>query len=653
MTRVAPLLVPLLFFLMATGCGPSGLDDDELPPLDSDRDGHSHLDDCNDSNPAIYPGAEEQCNGHDDDCDGELSPAEQDRDGDAFTPCQGDCDDADYDVAPGRDEFCNGADDDCDGESDEDAQDAPAWYADTDADNYGDAATEVVSCYRPPGYIEDRTDCDDENRYVHPGGTEICDSADNDCDGVVDEDALDEATWWVDHDGDGYGDPAELFVACAPPAGFVAPDSPVDCNDADPSIHPFAAEVCDAADNDCDELFDDADPDVIIEAHELWYRDLDGDGFGAPDSARPSCDAPDAGWVAHAGDCDDTHAAIYDTAPELCDGVDNNCDDVLNDDGVVFFQGTSGPAEDRTAWFESVPDGGHLLDEPGAYTFCGGEPWQVELVIAADVTLQGEGGSVSRPARPVLSGGDARTVLTIDGLEGRAVAIDFLELRDGLATRPAHDLASSDLFAGGGVHCDGPHVLSVRRSTVSNNTAGTGAGLYSEGGCALLVAHSTISDNVATDAAGGGIAMDGGGDVVLENSDVTMNSAFHAGGGVSATSGVVTLNDALLAGNSVENDVGTYDGGGALWLYDSEAHCSVTEPGLGGILANRSVDESGAVAVITNSSFTSEGCSYGSVETEDDNDPVDVWVREAAEGYAGFGADAWFTCNDDGCVAVE
>lgn len=56
-----------------------------------------------------------------------------------------------------------------------------------------------------------------------------------------------------------------------------------------------------------------------------WYYDNDGDGFGDPDKATETCNAPD-GYVSNNTDCDDSNETIYPNAVELCDGLDNNCD---------------------------------------------------------------------------------------------------------------------------------------------------------------------------------------------------------------------------------------------------------------------------------------------------------------------------------------
>ncbi|NIW29876.1 MAG: hypothetical protein GWN25_22740, partial [Actinobacteria bacterium] len=95
----------------------------------------------------------------------------------------------------------------------------------------------------------------------------------------------------------------------------------LDCDEEDPGVHPGAAEICDGRDNDCDGAVDEGD---AVDAP-LWYADFDGDGYGNAALTLNACARP-AGWAAAAGDCDDFHAAVHPGAPDLCDGLDNDCD---------------------------------------------------------------------------------------------------------------------------------------------------------------------------------------------------------------------------------------------------------------------------------------------------------------------------------------
>jgi hypothetical protein len=109
-----------------------------------------------------------------------------DNDADGYTENQGDCDDADQDIHPGAVEECNGKDDDCDGQVDEGVTNS--YYRDADADGYGNANDTIQGCSSPSGYVTNSTDCDDNNASIHPGANETCgDGIDNNCDGQVDE----------------------------------------------------------------------------------------------------------------------------------------------------------------------------------------------------------------------------------------------------------------------------------------------------------------------------------------------------------------------------------------------------------------------------------------------------------------------------------
>src|SRR4051812_36005126 len=66
---------------------------------------------------------------------------------------------------------------------------AATWYRDGDGDGYGDPAVPEAGCNPPTGYVSDTTDCDDADATVSPDAIESCDGVDEDCDGLVDEEA--------------------------------------------------------------------------------------------------------------------------------------------------------------------------------------------------------------------------------------------------------------------------------------------------------------------------------------------------------------------------------------------------------------------------------------------------------------------------------
>jgi subtilisin family serine protease len=93
-------------------------------------------------------------------------------------------------------------------------------------------------------------DCDDSVDTTGPGFPESCNEVDDDCDGDVDEDAVDMTAYFADADGDGHGDPGVSLDGCSPPSGFV--ESADDCDDGRADVSPVATETCDGVDEDCD-----------------------------------------------------------------------------------------------------------------------------------------------------------------------------------------------------------------------------------------------------------------------------------------------------------------------------------------------------------------------------------------------------------------
>lgn len=153
------------------------------------------------------------------------------------------------------------------------------------------------------GYTED-VDCDDTNPDIHP------DAVEDDCEDPVDYNCDGQTPLYADDDNDTY-------AAC------------VDCNDAVPSINPGADEICDSIDNDCDELID-ADDDSLTDGLTL-YEDSDRDGYGKADVSIQAC-RQETGYAEDNTDCNDDERAINPGADEICDTLDNDCDELVDDD---------------------------------------------------------------------------------------------------------------------------------------------------------------------------------------------------------------------------------------------------------------------------------------------------------------------------------
>jgi hypothetical protein len=340
-----------------SGTGPTNV---EVPPVDFDHDGMTEADgDCDDTNPGVYLGAPETCDGIDNDCD-EAFDEDLDRtfyldsDGDGFgveasaiTDCThpagyvlaiGDCNDGDPTIHPDAPEVCDDedVDENCDDLSDEEdptLSDAGTFYVDADADGYGEAGSVgTVACDQPAGTSTNAYDCDDVHDYVNPNMLEVCDGQelDDDCDLLVD-DADPESLkldYWPDDDEDGFGDlatPATRTCFDLVPSGYVLNGD--DCDDAIAGINPAATELCGDLDidEDCDGDIDEADNDTDTQS---WYVDADGDGYGLAGSvATVTCQIL-PGQATRTGDCNDANDDINPGHDEICDSaeIDDDCD---------------------------------------------------------------------------------------------------------------------------------------------------------------------------------------------------------------------------------------------------------------------------------------------------------------------------------------
>jgi hypothetical protein len=187
-------------------------------------------------------------------------------------------------------------------------------------------------------------DCDDADAEVHPNALEVCDLRDQDCDGDVDELAVDAVTWHRDQDGDSYGHPTRQIVACSAPGSDWARTGG-DCDDNDAAKNPDADEVCDQQDQDCDGNADEG----FVCGESSCDDGLDEDGDGLIDCADPDCDGACPETCSDKRDNDKNGATDCadrpcwsDPAcvePDCGDGTDNEQDGLVDCDDPDCWSG--------------------------------------------------------------------------------------------------------------------------------------------------------------------------------------------------------------------------------------------------------------------------------------------------------------------------
>ena len=374
------LLVPL--FLACENTVKVGVDDnsDALIQADADADGYLEDEDCDDSDPSIHPGATEVCDSIDNNCNDEVDEGvsslfylDTDNDGfgteadtiqacdapEGYVPNGNDCDDSNAEIFPSAPEICDDVDNDCDTFIDEDL--TGVWYADLDNDGFGDQSTIETTCLAPENYVDNDLDCNDENAEINPNMEEICDEIDNNCDDEIDEGVT--SQFFVDADHDGFGDDSSLANACELGEGLSLIGG--DCDDIDALINPDAEEICDEVDNDCNGETDENSANGA----QTWYFDSDQDGYGDSNISQIACEQP-VNYVLTADDCDDSDPSIFPNAPELCDGLINDCNTATlpSDEQDIDADGVSecaGDCDDSEPDYQTPQDWYADLDTDG------------------------------------------------------------------------------------------------------------------------------------------------------------------------------------------------------------------------------------------------------------------------------------------------
>ncbi|MBI5611114.1 MAG: hypothetical protein HY902_19735, partial [Deltaproteobacteria bacterium] len=313
--------------------------------------------DCNDGDAAVNPAKAEVCgNGKDDNCansENDLNATGcvkffTDVDGDGYgvgtaqctcapqgqysAKVAGDCNDKDIAVSPSQTEKClDSVDNNCNSQTDESGcQGCSTYYKDADQDGFG--LNSDKQCIGKPtfpytAYVGG--DCNDDpakgGSKQKPTATELCNGIDDDCDSQTDPTGTSGCQFFYpDADKDTYGAQVSALCLCAASATYTVTKTG-DCNDNDATVNPGKPEVCDGKDNNCNSSIDEG---VLL----TFYKDQDGDKYGGV-TTQQACTAP-AGFAAASGDCNDFNKAIYPTAPEACNEVDDDCDSLI-DEGLT------------------------------------------------------------------------------------------------------------------------------------------------------------------------------------------------------------------------------------------------------------------------------------------------------------------------------
>ena len=520
MRRVS--LIPLLMSLALVGC------EDPVKPVDTDI-----------GDTAIT-----------DDLDGDGSGADAD------------CDNGDPARYPGNAELCDGIDNDCDEVVDNGA--TTTYYIDADGDGAGDIGTSVEACEAPDGYVASSDDCNDADDEMRPGLPEACDEKDNDCDGTVDEDAA-STTWFRDADSDSYGDPDDSVDDCIQPDGYVA--NSIDCDDTSALEPVHVAEGGTSL------------PDTGDSGVDTAFAALPGGMDNPLGSIQEGIDLSNACVFVHTGEY--VENIDFTGKNILVLGVDGAASTTIRGTGtgpVVTFASSESSAAVLRSF--TITEGGGVITSTSESSDCGyretcttytdsyrgggiyvdgAGPSLIDLVVLENV--------LPDYAYSELSSTDTLYVYSMGG--GIYVA-------NGTPTVTSSLLLLNSADEGGGLWLDGDSNVSVTKTAFGQNDASSGGGVASYGSLSLTA--SGLAFNTASGAGGnfGGAAFSvGGGTSSFLN--VTMYSNIGAGGsGYVGASGTATLSNSIAATNTagpiLDGEVGAsvtvaysdvYDGAGS------------------------------------------------------------------------------------------
>jgi hypothetical protein len=486
MARLLPSAFCALILPLALGCEP---DKDDSGPV---------VDDTGDSSPVV------------------------DRDGDG-SPAGEDCDDLDPARYPGAPDICNDIDDDCDEEIDEDPD--IAWYLDADGDGFGDASDSVgPSCEPHSGYVANAADCDDADASIFPGALEVCDGVDNNCSGEVDEGA---ATY-VAEGGSATGmgtqmDPLDSIQA--------ALDRGAVCVAVEPGTY-------------AENLTVTVGPLWLYGTNGAASTAVDGGGAGSALTVRSSNNEPIViEGLSLVGGSETNGGGLRVIGGEA------SLVDVVITGNTASNYGGGAYLYDASVTFEGVEVAGNSADLGGGVYLDGGELYLIASALLSNDA--DDGGGLYNESGVLASEGCAFEQNGARATGGGLYMLygEWLSIGDSISYNVAEDGSG-----GGAMLYAGAYDLDGTQIDGNSTNQGYGAGLYSYG-ANLTLQGGTITDNTASSGHGGGI-YDYAGTIDAADTTIEGNYAW-AGAGLALNSGYLFGTDLSISANTVGN------GGGA------------------------------------------------------------------------------------------
>lgn len=308
-------------------------------------------------------------------------------------------------------------------------------------------------------------------------------------------------------------------------------------------------------------------------------------------------------------DCDDADPTVHPGADERCNGLDDDCDGEVSEDGVVSVDGAGS--------YRTIGEAIAVAPTGAEVRVCAGT-WDEGLYISKDLSLVSQEGATAT----VIDGGGAGTTLRVTGGE---VHVEGFTLTGGFS-----------FGLGGGLSVTGTDPVTVVDAIITGNTSSDGGGVYAYAGAQLSLIGTEITENIAEIGAGVFMSSDGGdASLRLDDCDVRANVAGEAGGGFHVDRvPVFEVSSTRVADNEAPDGAGFNLTTSDLTLMDSTVSRNLAGSRGGG--ANLYVDATGGSLVSSTSDWGSGA---------DDNSPDDLYVF----GVGSYDGLESFACDASGC----